>query len=87
MCAQLFTFVRMGGTRERIVLTRIDGGAASFDGFDAGRAQCYLRRDRERLLAVIEATFGDLKPFNQTVRGLLSASPSTVHAVGRTYKV
>lgn len=68
---ELFTFVRMGGTRERIEQRRIDGAAGTFESFDANRAQCFLHRDREKLLAVIESTFGDLHPFNQVVRGLL----------------
>ena len=30
-----------------------------FATFDAAKAQCFLARDREHLLAVIEAGFGD----------------------------
>ena len=41
------------------------------DRFDASKAQCFLRSDRERLLAVIEAAFGDCTPFNKLVRGIL----------------
>ena len=41
--------------------------------FDAGKAKCYHDRDRERLLAVVEATFGTVAPFNSKVRKLLSA--------------
>ena len=39
----------------------------------AERAQCYLASDRERLLAVIEASFGTVAPFNHLVREVLNA--------------
>ena len=43
-----------------------------FASFDAGKAQCFLARDRERLLAVIEAGFGDFDDFNRVARNLLT---------------
>ena len=42
-----------------------------FATFDAGKAQCFLAKDREHLLAVIEAGFGDFYDFNRIVRNLL----------------
>eukprot|EP00964_Phaeocystis_antarctica_P095910 scaffold62300_cov75-Phaeocystis_antarctica.AAC.1 len=45
-----------------------------FASFDAGKARCFLASDRERLLAVIEAGFGDFHDFNRVARSL-SASP------------
>ena len=41
--------------------------------FDAAKAQCYYDRDRQKLLAVIEASFGTAAPFNQLVREVLNA--------------
>ena len=38
--------------------------------FDAAEAQCFRQEDRQRLLAVIEAGFGDFKHFNQGVRNV-----------------
>ena len=35
--------------------------------FDAAKAQCRYDRDRQKLLAVIEASFGTTAPFNQLV--------------------
>ena len=32
--------------------------------FDAFKARCFLSKDRHHLLAVMEAGFGDLQPFN-----------------------
>ena len=40
--------------------------------FDAGKARCYLDKDREKLLAVIEAGFGTFAPFNRIVRGIFA---------------
>ena len=44
-----------------------------FATFDAGKAQCFLARDREHLLAVIEASFGDFYDFNRVARSLLTS--------------
>ena len=38
--------------------------------FDAAKAQCFLSKDRHRLLAVVEAGFGDIKTFNLLVRSI-----------------
>ena len=43
-----------------------------FATFDAAKAQCFLARDRDRLLAVIEASFGDFYDFNRVVRKLFA---------------
>ena len=42
-----------------------------FATFDAGKAQCFLASDRQHLLAVIEAGFGDFYDFNRVARNLL----------------
>ena len=39
-----------------------------FVTFDAAKAQCFLPQDKHRLLAVIEAGFGDFQEFNRRVR-------------------
>ena len=41
-----------------------------FATFDAAKAQCFLAKDREHLLAVIEASFGD---FNRVARNILAS--------------
>ncbi len=41
--------------------------------FDAAKAQCRYDRDRQKLLAAIEASFGTVASFNQLVRKVLSA--------------
>ncbi len=67
----------MGGGHERVIHRNIGGeaGVAALATFDAAKAQCFLQTDREKLLAVVEAGFGDLEPFNKAVCQLLGQSP------------
>ena len=76
---EIFTFMRMGGAMERIELRLIanpgqDQAAAKKEltaqlaTFNAAEAQCFKQEDRQKLLAVIEAGFGDFQDFNQAVR-------------------
>ena len=70
---EVFTFVRMGGLRENMKMTAL-GGTEIHEGlakFDARKAQCFLPRDRHKLCAIVEAGFGDLRPFNRVVRAIL----------------
>ena len=70
---ELFVFMRMGGKREDIAVRLLEETtnlAVRLTSFDAGAAKCFLDRDRQKLLAVIEATFGTFSPFNKIVREL-----------------
>ena len=71
----------MGGDQERVEIHLIAHPddvqtearrllTEQFATFDAGKAQCFLARDREHLLAVIEAGFGDFDDFNRVARNL-----------------
>ena len=73
----------MGGAQERVEIHLIahpddDQTEArrllteQFATFDADKAQCFLASDREHLLAVIEASFGDFYDFNRVVRKLFA---------------
>ena len=44
-----------------------------FATFNAGKAQYFLASDREHLLAMIEAGFGDFDDFNRVARNLLAS--------------
>ena len=69
---ELFTFIQMGGERERITVRElIEGARSGLATFDAAKAKCFLPKDKHKLLSVIEAGFGDLRPFNQVVRAIL----------------
>ena len=73
---EIFVFVRMGGTREEMSV-KLLGEAAKLETrltrFDAGKAHCFLDDDRQRLWAVIEASFGTFEPFNALVKGIFVA--------------
>ena len=73
----------MGGDQERVEIHLIadphdDQTQArqllteQFATFDACKARCFLASDREHLLAVIEAGFGDFNDFNRVARSLLA---------------
>ena len=79
----LFVRVPVGGDQERVEIHLIahpddDQTEArqllteQFATFDAGKAQCFLASDREHLLAVIEAGFGDFDDFNRVARNILT---------------
>merc|ERR1711879_965098 len=70
---ELFTFVRMGASKDRIKVEYLSFDDTVLKGmktFDVGMSQCFLKSDKERLLAVIESCFGMLAPFNSRVRDL-----------------
>ena len=73
---ELFVFVRMGGTRDEMhvkLLGETAKLATRLTKFDAGKARCFLDDDRQRLWAVIEASFGTFEPFNALVKGIFAA--------------
>ena len=82
---ELFTFVQMGASPNRIRFLVLGGEVESrhsmgatmstdlLQHFDASNADCYNPEDRERLLGVIESSFGDLHVFNRVVRSLFDA--------------
>ena len=73
---ELFVFVQMGGQQDRINVQLLGDDAAQIARhlacFDAGAALCYLDSDRQKLWAVIEASFGTFAPFNNTVRAIFA---------------
>ena len=72
---ELFTFITMGGTQERMIIDNITTDAVELlQAFDASKARCYLRSDRDKLLAIIEAAYGELKPFSLRVRSVLRSA-------------
>ena len=46
----------------------LDDLKRQFATFDAAKAECFLPKDKHRLLAVVEAGFGDFEEFNVKVR-------------------
>ena len=92
---QIFTFMRMGGAVERIDIKLIAHGLQDetqarqllerqFEGFDAARAECYKEEDKQKLLGVIEASFGNFKVFNLNVSEVFSERGYGSISVGRS---
>jgi len=82
---EFFTFLKMGGTMERVVLLTDEGDNGldeRLGNFDARNANCFLPEERERLLAVIETGFGDFELFNKSVREML-LNPKLKRMMGR----
>jgi hypothetical protein len=66
----------MGGALNHMVVRPLELGDESLEGsllrFDARKAQCFLEKDREKLLAVVEASFGTFGPFNKIARSFFA---------------
>ena len=72
---ELFTFCKFNGSPDDIVLHTIGEPSVtnkSLATFNAANAQCYLARDRHRLLAVVESSFGDTHGFNRVVKAIFA---------------
>ena len=70
---EVFTFVQMGGDSDHMPVMPLDDGDDTYKQlahFDASKAQCFLPKDRDKLLAVIEGAFGTFEPFNKIVRSI-----------------
>ena len=74
---EIYIFVKMGGERGAMDVMLLDESAdaalvSHLARFDASKAMCFYDRDRQRLWAVIESSFGTFDPFNKLVRGLIA---------------
>ena len=72
-CAvELFVFVQMGGTHERIFIKKFGGELSEriLLDFRAVNARCVDERDRHKLLAAIESSFGVLSAFDAVIHGI-----------------
>ena len=81
---EIFVFVRMGGTHDAMAVKLLEATGdlvTSLTKFEAGKAKCFLDADRQRLLAVIEASFGTFAPFDKLVRGIFAQQMHAAPAV------
>jgi tRNA U34 5-methylaminomethyl-2-thiouridine-forming methyltransferase MnmC len=70
---EMFIYTRMTDEHEKIAVKLLSEEASLEDDlrrFDAARAKCFLDRDRQKLLAIVETSFGTIAPFNALVRGI-----------------
>merc|ERR1712048_1378747 len=78
---EIFTFVHMGGKMDRIrLLPLIRSGhehedeaaiRGALDHFDAEQCECIDADDKNRMLTIIYAAFGDMIGFNNAVRDII----------------
>lgn len=68
----MFTFLRSGGTIDRIVLKPLDvDDKKVLATFDIRKASCFLQSDRQRLLAIVESSYFSFGAFNSACRKIL----------------
>lgn len=70
---ELFTFVQAGGEPANFVTLPIGGVSATnlLSSFDVRATSCARQGDHDMLLAVVEASFGELRAFNEVMRRLV----------------
>ena len=73
---ELFTFVRSGGAIDRIVLKplSVEGSDVFVSKLDVRLAGCFLRQDKQRILAIVESSYGSSSEFNAACRQILVAA-------------
>eukprot|EP00927_Polykrikos_kofoidii_P047262 TRINITY_DN4138_c0_g1_i11.p1 TRINITY_DN4138_c0_g1~~TRINITY_DN4138_c0_g1_i11.p1 ORF type:complete len:296 (-),score=43.53 TRINITY_DN4138_c0_g1_i11:161-1018(-) len=67
---ELFVFLEIGMPLDRLVIYG-DFDMSAIALFDVMNAECYNKRDKERLLAIIESSFGTTAMFNSVARKVL----------------
>eukprot|EP00927_Polykrikos_kofoidii_P047261 TRINITY_DN4138_c0_g1_i10.p1 TRINITY_DN4138_c0_g1~~TRINITY_DN4138_c0_g1_i10.p1 ORF type:complete len:284 (-),score=39.03 TRINITY_DN4138_c0_g1_i10:161-982(-) len=67
---ELFVFLEIGMPLDRLVIYG-DFDMSAIALFDVMNAECYNKRDKERLLAIIEFSFGTTARFNSVARKAL----------------
>ena len=71
---EMFTFLRSGGTIDRIVLKPLDIDASSvLASFDIRKSDCFMQSDKQRLLAIVESSYFSTGAFNAACRKILLA--------------
>ena len=80
---ELFTYLRMGGDVQNVEVNMLASPdkdraeaqqelKAQFARFDAANAKCSSDEDTQRLLGIIEASFGDCRDFNAAAQSLFA---------------
>ena len=75
---EMFTFLRSGGTLGRVIVKPLDLDAAEACAlFDIRHADCYVSADKQRLLAIVESSYGSFEQFNSACKQMLLAKLGT----------
>ena len=80
---EVFVFLKMGGSIQRITIIPIDlkdeqTAKAKFEEVDVSKCQCYLDKDRQKLLGIVEKGFGSYEAFNKAFRHVFEQRMSTI---------
>ena len=77
-CAvEVFTFVRASGKLDSLILKPLHADdVKAFARFDISRADCFLREDKQRLLAIVESSYSSIGQFNAACRKILMSKLS-----------
>ena len=89
---ELFTYLRMGGDVQKVEVNMLASPdkdraeaqqelKAQFARFDAAKAKCSSDEDTQRLLGIIEASFGDCRDFNAAAQSLFAERLNERHNV------
>ena len=69
---EMFTFLRSGGTIDRIILKPLDPDDRKvLATFDIRKADCFLQSDKQRLLSIVESSYFSSGAFNAACRKIL----------------
>jgi len=81
---ELFAYVHIGGSIDRIefrpVLRKGQEGADmgaikdAFRSFDAAQCSCAIPEDKEKMLGIVEAAFGEVQHFNTVVQAIMDTA-------------
>ena len=82
---ELFTFVRSGGREDQIDLKPLNDTTAvdAIAALDVDQADCYLREDKQRILAIVESSYGHSSQFNNACRRILFSKMGTAWPQGK----
>ena len=71
---EMFTFLRGGGSLDRIAVYPLDiNSTEAITNFDIRRADCTVKQDRHRMLAIVESSFSTFDEFNNACRKIFVA--------------
>lgn len=77
---EVFTFLKMGGSTERMTMVVISGAderQLHFDDFEVQQATCFHEGERQTLLSALETGFGSLDAFNSLMSNVYKETSST----------
>ena len=80
---EVFVFLKMGGSVQRITIIPIElkdekTAKAKFEEVDVSKCKCYLEKDRQKLLGIVEKGFGSYEAFNKAFRHVFDQRMSTI---------